>query len=107
MAIEAVSDAADGRDRQKTLALMEIAEALKLIQVQLNDIRLEVKAIAATAGPGFREAVVHYVGVLGWDFICGSATLAAWRSWPHPPLAAAPPDRSAGRASRCNALRPL
>jgi hypothetical protein len=27
-----VSDVADGRDRQKTLALMEIAEALKLIR---------------------------------------------------------------------------
>jgi hypothetical protein len=48
-----VSVSADGRDRQKTLALMEIAEALKLIQIHLNDIRLEVKAIAATAGQVF------------------------------------------------------
>jgi hypothetical protein len=52
MADLTVSDVADGRDRQKTLALMEIAEALKLIQVQLNDIRLEVKEIAATAALG-------------------------------------------------------
>jgi hypothetical protein len=53
MADLTVSELADGRDRQKTLALMEIAEALKLIQVQLNDIRLEVKEIAATAGQVF------------------------------------------------------
>jgi hypothetical protein len=32
---------------------MEIAEALKVIQMQLNEIRLEVKAIAATAGQVF------------------------------------------------------
>jgi len=42
MAIQTPSDVADGRDRQKTLALMEIAEALKLIQVQLDDIRQQV-----------------------------------------------------------------
>jgi hypothetical protein len=53
MADLTVSDVADDRDRQKTLALMEIAEALKLIQVQLNDVRLEVKEIAATAGQVF------------------------------------------------------
>jgi hypothetical protein len=53
MAIEAVSDVADLRDGQKTLAQMEIAEALKLMQVQLDDIRLEVKAIATTAGQVF------------------------------------------------------
>jgi len=47
------SDGADGRDRQKTLALMEIAEALKLMLVEQNailrelaTIRAEVKAIA-------------------------------------------------------------
>ncbi len=53
MALQNVSDAAGGRDRQKTLALMEIAEALKLMQVQLKDICLEVKAIATTAGQIF------------------------------------------------------